>query len=137
MITRFSWPRLWRTAFWALAATTLWMSLVPVDQIPSAFNFWDKAQHTLGFIALTGMGLLAYPSRPRTLVIGLMLFGAGIECAQALSGWRQGDWQDWVADAVGIALGVAGQAGCKRFLARRTSAALAGSAMASNSNKTL
>ena len=59
----------------------------------------------MGFAALAGLGLLAYPGRSRTVVAGLLLLGVGIECAQALSGWRQGDWQDWVADAVGIALG--------------------------------
>jgi hypothetical protein len=34
------------------------------------------------------------------------LLGIGIELAQALSGWRHGDWLDWLADCVGVALGV-------------------------------
>lgn len=98
---------LWRGSFWLLVLVTLWLSLVPADQVPSAFHFWDKAQHALGFAALAFLGLLAYPSRIRLLMFGLALFGAGIECAQWLSGWRQGDWQDWVADCLGLVLGYA------------------------------
>jgi hypothetical protein len=38
-------------------------------------------------------------------MLGLALFGAGIEVAQWLTGWRQGDWQDWVADYVELVMG--------------------------------
>ena len=39
------------------------------------------------------------------MMFGLVLFDAGIECAQWLTGWRFGDWKDWVADCVGVAIG--------------------------------
>ena len=87
-------------------AVTLYLSLVPVQQLPQALDFWDKAQHSLGFAALAMGGLLAYPSHARRVALGLMLLGIGIELAQALSGWRHGDWLDWLADCVGVALGV-------------------------------
>ncbi|MBK9571244.1 MAG: VanZ family protein [Rhodoferax sp.] len=93
--------RFWRSSFWLLVLVTLWLSLIPVDLVPKAFSFWDKAQHALGFAALAFSGLLAYPPRIRSLMFGLALFGAGIECAQWFTGWRFGDWQDWVADCVG------------------------------------
>lgn len=96
---------LWRSSFWLLLLGTLWLSLVPVDQIPSAFSFWDKAQHALGFAALCLLGLLAYPGRVGLLMFGLALFGAGIECAQWATGWRHGDWQDWLADCLGMMMG--------------------------------
>jgi len=54
---------LWKASFWTLVLATLWLSLVPVDQIPSAFSFWDKAQHALGFAGLGFLGLMAYPHR--------------------------------------------------------------------------
>lgn len=91
-----------------MVLTTLWLSLVPADQVPSAFHFWDKAQHALGFAALALLGLLAYPGRIRLLMLGLALFGAGIECAQWLTGWRQGDWQDLLADCLGLVIGATG-----------------------------
>lgn len=95
----------WRGSFWSLVLLTLWLSLVPVDQVPSALHFWDKAQHALGFSGLAFLGLMAYPGRIRVLMLGLVLLGAGIELAQWLTGWRQGDWQDWVADCVGLVMG--------------------------------
>ncbi|MBK9440718.1 MAG: VanZ family protein [Comamonadaceae bacterium] len=96
----------WRWSFWSLVLITLWLSLVPAEQVPSAFHFWDKAQHALGFSGLAFLGLMAYPGRVRVLMLGLALFGAGIEeLAQWWSGWRQGDWQDWIADCVGLMIG--------------------------------
>jgi len=37
----------------------------------------------------------------------LLVFGGLIELAQAATGWRHGEWADWLADAVGLALGLA------------------------------
>jgi len=99
---------LWRAAFWTLVLVTVWLSLVPVHQLPTDFHFWDKAQHALGFAALAVLGRMAYPAHLRALVFGLLLFGAGIECAQWLTGWRQGDWADWLADCIGLAAGILG-----------------------------
>ena len=96
---------IWQWSFWSLVLITLWLSLVPADQVPSAFHFWDKAQNSLGFAGLAFLGLMAYPGRIRVLMLYLALFGAGIEVAQWLTGWRQGDWQDWVADCVGLVMG--------------------------------
>jgi len=95
---------LWRWSLWSLLLVTLWLSLIPADQVPSQLNFWDKAQHALGFAGLAFLGLMAYPERLPKLMLGLMLFGVGIEVAQWSTGWRQGDWQDWVADCVGLLL---------------------------------
>ena len=95
-------PRLVQAAFWVCMLGTAFLSLVPVELLPQAFNWWDKAQHALGFAVLTGLGLLAYPKARGWLPGGLFLFGAGIELAQAASGWRRGDWLDLLADAVGI-----------------------------------
>lgn len=99
---------LWRWSFWLLLSVTLWLSLIPVDQVPSAFSFWDKAQHTLGFAALGFLGLLAYPGNIRMLMFTLALLGVGIEVTQWLTGWRYGDWHDWLADCVGVVIGYAG-----------------------------
>ena len=98
-------PLFWRSSFWVLVSVTLWLSLIPEDQIPSVLSFWDKAQHALGFAGLAFLGLMAYPGRIRLLMLSLVLFGAGTECVQWLTGWRQGDWQDWVADCAGLMMG--------------------------------
>ena len=48
---------------------------------------------------------LAYPVYPSPVVLGLGLFDIGIEVAQWLTGWRQGDWVDGVANCVGLGIG--------------------------------
>ncbi|MCB8747761.1 hypothetical protein LHU53_12695 [Rhodoferax sp. U2-2l] len=86
-MTRVQW--FWKMSFWTLVMATLWLSLVPVHHIPSAFSFWDKAQHALGFTGLAFLGLMAYPGRLARTLSSLMLLGAGIELVQALTGWRK------------------------------------------------
>ena len=95
----------WKSAFWVLALATLCLSLMPTERLPPALNFWDKAQHALGFAGLTLLGLPAFPCQARQLLLGLVLYGAGIEVAQHLTGWRYGDPADWLADCLGIGLG--------------------------------
>ncbi|MDD2917788.1 VanZ family protein [Rhodoferax sp.] len=99
--------RPWRAAFWALVLATLWLSLMPAERLPPAFHFWDKAQHALGFAALAWFGLAGYARQTRRVVLGLVMFGIAIEVMQHLSGWRHGDWLDWVADCAGLLIGYA------------------------------
>jgi hypothetical protein len=94
--------RLLCTVFWASILGATVICLLPAAHLPAMFNWWDKAQHALGFAALTGFGLLAYPAARWRLPSGLLLLGGFIELAQAASGWRQGDWLDLLADASGI-----------------------------------
>lgn len=117
--------RPWKIAFWGLVLATLWLSLMPVEHIPSTFNFWDKAQHALGFAGLAYLGLAGYPRQVRRVVLGLVVFGMAIEVLQHLSGWRHGDLLDWVADCAGLSLGWLVRAGSNRWIEQRinTSAA--------------
>lgn len=95
--------RLLRVLFWGACFSVGVLSLLPVEHLPLvAFDWWDKAQHAVAFLVLGGLGLLAYSEKPGRLVIGLLAYGASIELAQAASRWRFGDWQDWLADAVGV-----------------------------------
>lgn len=96
-----------RLLFWALVVLTVVMSLMPVEHLPREARFWDKAQHALGFAALAFLGLQVGASRPLRALWALAVLGLCIEGAQAFTGWRQGDWLDWLADLVGLALGAA------------------------------
>jgi VanZ family protein len=71
------------------------------------FNWWDKAQHAIAFGTLAILACLAYPriSKYRLGVL-LCLQGMAIELLQYWSGYRYGDWQDAVADTVGVLLGL-------------------------------
>lgn len=64
---------MWCWSFWALLLAVVVLSLLPTDYLPpQAFSLWDKAQHTLGFVALGGLGLLAYPQQRLPLLCGLL-----------------------------------------------------------------
>ncbi len=93
-------------AFWFSCVSILVLSLVPAERLaPSLFDWWDKAQHAIGFVVLSLLGLTSYPSRRVHVLVGLLIFGAAIEIAQSVTGWRYGDPLDWVADAVGVLAG--------------------------------
>ena len=100
-----------RALFWLATLTVVVLSLMPVQYLPDKgpFNFWDKAQHALAFAVLTALGLVAWPEQARRLQMlgALLLLGGAIEVAQHLTGWRHGEWADWAADAVGVAIAAA------------------------------
>ncbi len=112
-----------RVVFWALVLAVSALSLTPVEHLPpQVFDLWDKAQHALAFAALTVAGRLAYPALGwPMLAAALLAHGAAIEVAQAATGWRYGEWADWMADAVGVGLGWAAVFGV-RALSAPTSA---------------
>ena len=74
---------------------------------PEIFDWWDKAQHAIAFGTLAVLAVLAYPEASR-LRIALLLIGQGvlIEVLQYYGGYRFGDWQDAVADGVGVLVGL-------------------------------
>ena len=97
------------------------LALSPAPYLPplDIFNWWDKAQHTIAFGTLAILASLAYPriSNYRVAVL-LCLQGVAIEVLQYWSGYRYGDWQDAVADAVGVTLGLFAYQLCKRMYSK-------------------
>lgn len=92
--------------FAGLALLTI-LSLIPSTAVPSAFHFWDKAQHSLGYVALSVTGFFAFPQRVMLVFIGLLAHGAVIEILQGtLTTTRFGDVLDWFADGIGVLVGV-------------------------------
>ena len=80
-------------------------SLTPIDQLPpQVMDVWDKAQHAIGFGWLALWGLLAFPHHAKHVAIALLLWGGVIELLQLATGWRYGEWLDWMADGIGILL---------------------------------
>ncbi len=99
-----SWPL--RAAFWTSVALIGGFSLLPPELLPpQTFSVWDKAQHAGGFALLTVLGQLAYRGWAWRMAGALLAYGALIEWAQWATGWRTGDLQDLLADAVGIGVG--------------------------------
>lgn len=87
------------------------LAVLPANKIPTAFNFWDKAQHFLAFAVLTLLGLIAYIGFKMqkyhtkiliNLITGIIIYGAIIELIQTFLPWRSGDIRDWLADSLGV-----------------------------------
>jgi VanZ family protein len=95
-------------SFWLCFLALSYLFLVPQKYlIPDFFDWWDKLQHSLAFGVLTFLGLLAYgihQKQVRRMIISMAIYGALIEILQSLSGWRYGEFLDWVADLLGVVI---------------------------------
>jgi VanZ family protein len=106
--------------FWICFIGLNALALSPAPYLPpDLFDWWDKAQHAIGFGTLAVLAVLAYPDVSK-FRIGLLLVALGvlIEVLQHLGGYRFGDWQDAVADGVGVVLGLVLARGVLKFATR-------------------
>ncbi len=93
--------------FWLSLALVTVLALMPGPAVPHALLFWDKAQHSLAFAVLAISGCLAFPNNLRCLCLGLITHGAVIEILQsALCRTRYGEVSDWLADGLGVLIGL-------------------------------
>ena len=100
--------KLFLVVFWLCFIALTGLALSPAPYLPplDIFNWWDKAQHAIGYGTLMVTALLAYPKTAKLRLAALLgLHGCLIELLQYFSGYRFGDWQDAAADGVGVLLG--------------------------------
>ena len=106
-----------KALFWVCFLAINLLALSPAPYLPplEIFNWWDKAQHAIAFATLAVLAVLAYPESSKRR-IAFLLIGQGvlIEVLQYYGGYRFGDWQDAVADGVGVLLGMLGVVGLMR-----------------------
>ena len=101
--------RFLKVLFWMSFVAINILALSPAPYLPplEIFNWWDKAQHAIAFATLAVMAVLAYPEAlMRRIAFLLIVLGVLIEVLQYFSGYRYGDWQDALADGVGVLLGL-------------------------------
>jgi len=105
--------RRWQIAGILLLAMVLAGALVPADWLwsegpSSPFFNTDKWIHGLTFtaLALWFSGQYARHSYWR-LITGLVAFGLLIEATQRMVSYRTADWMDFLADLLGLAIGMA------------------------------
>lgn len=94
--------------FWQLLTLSIWLGFTVLFLLPTeylnedVFDWWDKLQHALAFSSLTLIAHFGYPSKLFQISAALLIYGGLIEILQSLTGWRQGDVGDWLADGVGV-----------------------------------
>ncbi len=101
--------RPWRVLLLFLMAVVSWFAFAP-DPGGPGFAHADKLKHVLAFAALGFAATLAgRASVPRQwrVVLSLLAYGAFIEVVQSYLPSRRGDWLDMLADALGVAVGMA------------------------------
>jgi VanZ family protein len=99
----------WRLLLAGLVLAVCWLAFTP-DPPPAADTGWDKLNHVLAFFALAFCGWFACgPARHRVrwVVLGTLAFGVFVEAVQTQIPGRSGEWPDLLADAVGVAGGLA------------------------------
>lgn len=103
------WRRAAQAAFAAAALATGWFAFTP-DPPPGVSGGWDKWNHLLAFAVLSSLATLGWTTahrRHRVVAAGLVGYGVLIEVVQAFVPGRSAELADVVADAAGIALGLA------------------------------
>jgi VanZ family protein len=118
-----SWPlpRPLRTAiFGAATAVLLWVSLAPTEDLPQSIMFWDKAEHALAYLVLTGLGVTLFPRHRVGVAAYAFTLAVLVELLQGAMGLgRSCDWRDAAAGTVGIAAALAVEVPVRRWLQRR------------------
>jgi VanZ family protein len=89
--------------FWTGCLAVGVLALLPAT-LPLPSTGWDKANHGLAFMALGLLGARCWPRGRMQVLLALAAYGGAIEIAQSLTATRTGDWADWLADAVGLAM---------------------------------
>ena len=105
-------PRLWLGVWLAMVAAVIALSLIPPPDLQVRLpRNADKVEHLLAYAALAFFALQLFVSR-RMLVgvaCGLIALGVGLEILQGslVPDVRSMDWQDAVANTLGVLLGFA------------------------------
>jgi VanZ family protein len=92
------------------AALFLVITILMLIELPPAktgWPYWDKVQHIIVFFTLAATGYLSFAKNKTWVYLGLVTYGALIECAQAaFTVTRQASIYDWLADVVGILIAI-------------------------------
>lgn len=111
--------RAFAAAFVLAAAAIVWFSLKPMVAQPQLGHI-DKVEHFAAYAGLTALGFLTLGRSSARLVAVILLFGIGVEIAQAmLPTGRTGSGLDALANAAGSGLAWAGWAWRSRTQAPR------------------
>lgn len=99
-------PTLARWAFVICLLCILFLAFIPVPPQVLPFTWGDKIQHAFAFLVLLVLGEQTRWTSRRAWIIWLLLLGAAIELIQGHIWGRDCSFADWVADAIGLTLGL-------------------------------
>ena len=94
-----------RALFWVMCVAVLAGALAPQANNPELFALADKVVHATAFAALAFVGLLAYPTHLLVVCALLIALGGLVEIVQGYISTRSQEWEDFLADILGVGLG--------------------------------
>jgi VanZ family protein len=104
---KLKWKILWLACGWSLIGLVVTLSLIPPPPPSTPFinlPYIDKLGHFLAYATLMGWFIQLYHSSHKRVqyVIGFIALGISLEILQGIGGIRHADWQDAVANSVGV-----------------------------------
>lgn len=99
--------RLWIAGGWALVAVIIYFSLTPAPIDPGPGGEGDKALHLVAYTALMAWFASLYGERDqrRRFAAGFVAMGIALELIQPLTGLREFELLDLVANSAGVLIG--------------------------------
>lgn len=98
--------RLWFAGGLVLCIVFLLGALMPHPPSIKSINHFDKYEHAFAFVVISLWFAALFPRRFMRILVLLSSYGALVEILQWASGYRSGDVWDWVADTIGILIGL-------------------------------
>ncbi len=86
--------------------TVFYLSLTPHPPEPLSFNGADKLEHALAYGSLSLWFCQIYSGKVRfRVLLSLVAMGVAIEYLQRMTGYRQFEYADMLANATGVMIG--------------------------------
>lgn len=94
--------------FWPALTVVAWGELTPQPPHLQGPWGWDKLSHFIAYFGLSLLASLGWGLKPSLVWVffGVVVLGGGLEILQILVG-RDGQWDDFLANNLGAALGLA------------------------------
>ena len=97
---------LFRAVFWVMCLGIFVLAVLPNNPSSIVFPHADKIGHAMAFAGLSFIGGSAYPGRIYIIAAFLVFLGGAIELAQGFAPDRAQELLDFLADLIGISLGL-------------------------------
>ena len=95
--------KLWAALGWLMVLLVIVLSLARIEQ-PLELAHADKYQHLLAYGCMMYWWGMVQPRKRRLWMVALPMLGLLLEWAQSLTAWRSLDWNDALANLLGVML---------------------------------
>jgi len=107
LFTTRTYRKYWKTVFWILLFSLLFLTLTPTPPNPIKFTHIDKIYHFIGFSAFSFVFRFSFIKKSTLFILFYsILLGVAVEVAQLFVPNRGFSLMDMIADGIGSVVGV-------------------------------